>query len=143
MARGRNSYLEHLAKVPLFSSLSKRDLQRLAKVATEMPVKAGRQLVEQDRTGHEAFVIVDGQAVVRRNGRKVTTLGAGDFFGEMSLLDRGPRSATVEAVTDMTVLVIAQREFGALIDEVPGLAHKLLNSMAARLRETDARAYTH
>jgi CRP-like cAMP-binding protein len=73
----------------------------------------------------------------------VATLGPGQYFGELSLLDRQPRSATVEGATDMTVLVLGKREFSGLLDEVPTLAHKLLSAMAARLREADAKAFSH
>jgi len=84
-------------------------------------------------------VIVDGKASVVRGKRKVATLGPGAFFGELALLDRAPRNATVRADTDMELFVIGQREFAGLLDEVPGLAHKLLTGMARRLRESDAR----
>ena len=143
MARGRNAYLEDMAKVPLFAAASKRDLQRLAKASDEVKVKAGKQLVEQGHTGHEFFLIVEGEASVRRNNRKIATLGPGQFFGELSLLDRGPRSASVVAETDMTLLVLGQREFAGVLDEVPGLAHKLLGAMAARLREADTKLFSH
>lgn len=141
--RGRNTYLDHLAQVPMFSACSKKDLQTIAKASDEVSVAAGKTLVEEGKPGHEFFLIVDGTATVLRNGRKVATLGPGQYFGEMALLDRGPRSATVRADTDMTVLVLGQREFSGVIDEVPGLARKLLQSMAARLREADSKAYSH
>ncbi len=76
---------------------------------------------------------------MQRNGRKVATLGPGDYFGELALLDRGPRNATVKADGDMEILVLGQREFSGVLDEVPTIAHKLLSSMATRLREADAK----
>jgi CRP/FNR family cyclic AMP-dependent transcriptional regulator len=136
-------YLDHLAKVPLFSACSKKDLQKLSKASDEVPMKAGKLLVEEGKPGHEFFLITEGTAEVRKKGRKVTTLGPGQFFGEMSLLDRGPRSATVVAQTDGTVLVLGQREFAGVIDEVPAMAHKLLAALAARLRDADAKALSH
>jgi CRP/FNR family transcriptional regulator, cyclic AMP receptor protein len=139
----RSAYLEHLASVPLFSSLSRRDLQKIARASDEVEAKAGRVLVDQGRTGHEFFLIIDGKATVRRNGRKLTELGPGEYFGELALLDRGPRSATVSADTDMTLLVLGQREFAGVLDEVPGMAHKMLATMAQRLREADTRAIGH
>jgi CRP/FNR family cyclic AMP-dependent transcriptional regulator len=139
----KTSYLDHLASVPLFSACSKKDLQRIAKASDEIDVQAGRVLVEQGKPGHEFFLIVDGTATVRRNDRKIASLGEGQYFGELSLLDRGPRSASVVADTDMTVLVLGQREFAAVIDDVPEMAHKLLGSMARRLREADTRAFSH
>ena len=137
----RAAYLEHLAQVPLFRSLSKRDLQRVARAADELQVEPGRVLMEQGQVGRECFVIVDGTATVRRNGRRVATLGPGDAAGELSLLDHGPRTATVVADGAMTVLVIGAREFSGLLDEVPTVARKLLTSLAARVRELDAKAF--
>lgn len=137
----KTSHLDHLAGVPLFSACSKKDLQRIARASDEVDVKAGRVLVDQGRTGHEFFLVLDGNASVKRNDRKVATLGPGQYFGELSLLDRGPRSASVVADTDMTVLVLGQREFSAVLDDVPEMAHKLLASMARRLREADAKAF--
>ncbi|CAN5481299.1 N/A [soil metagenome] len=133
--------LDHLAAVPLFSACSKRDLQKIERASDEIGVEAGRVLVDQGQTGREAFVIVEGTAVVRRSGRKIATLGPGDYFGELALLDRGPRTASVEAETPMKVLVLGQREFAGVIDEVPGLAHKLMASLAARIRDLDNKIF--
>ena len=138
--RTRDIYLDHLAQVPLFSTCSRKDLQKLGKASDEIEVKAGKVLVEEGRPGHEFFLIEDGTAEVRRNNRKVATLARGQFFGELSLLDRGPRSATVIANTDMTLVVLGQREFLGVIDEVPAMAHKLLAALAGRLREADSAA---
>jgi CRP-like cAMP-binding protein len=139
----RTSAADQLANVPLFSALSKRDLQRVAKASDEVAIEAGRTLVEQGRTGHEFFLILDGEAVVRRNNRKVATLGPGEYFGELAILDRGPRSASVIANTDMRVLVLGQREFVGVLDSIPGMSSKLLTTMAQRLREADTRAVGH
>ena len=141
--RTRDLYLDHLAQVPLFSTCSRKDLQKLGKASDEIAVKAGKVLVEEGKPGHEFFLIEDGTAEVRRNNRKVATLGRGQFFGELSLLDRGPRSATVVADSDMTLVVLGQREFLGVIDEVPAMAHKLLAALAGRLREADSRALSH
>jgi CRP-like cAMP-binding protein len=83
---------------------------------------------------------VDGTAKVTRQGRKVATLGPGTAFGELALLDKAPRNATVTAETPMELVVLGQREFGGLIDEVPGFARKLLAGMARRLRDSDAKS---
>jgi len=136
-------YLDHLAQVPLFSTCSRKDLQKLSKASDEITVKAGKVLVEEGKPGHEFFLIVEGRAEVRRKNRKVASLGPGQFFGELSLLDRGPRSATVIAETEMTLLVLGQREFAGVIDDVPAMAHKLLAALAGRLREADTRALSH
>jgi CRP/FNR family transcriptional regulator, cyclic AMP receptor protein len=141
--RAKDTYLDHLAEVPLFSAATRKDLQRIARASDEVEVKAGRVLVEQGRLGHEFFLILDGKAVVRRDNRKVAELSAGQYFGELSLLDKGPRTATVVADTDMKVLVLGQREFLAVLDDVPGLAYKILRIMASRLREADLRNVGH
>jgi CRP-like cAMP-binding protein len=139
MAR-RDATADLLAQVPLFSALSKKELQLVARRAEDVKVDAGRILVSEGSTGSEFFVIIDGTATVSRHGRKVASLGAGDAFGELALLDTAPRNATVTAQTEMELVVLGQREFGGLIDEVPGFARKLLAGMARRLRDSDAKS---
>jgi CRP/FNR family transcriptional regulator, cyclic AMP receptor protein len=141
--RAKDTYLDHLAEVPLFSAASRKDLQRIARASDEIEVKAGRVLVEEGRLGHEFFLILDGKANVRRGNRKVAELTPGQYFGELSLLDKGPRTATVVAETDMKVLVLGQREFLGVLDDVPGLAYKILRIMAGRLRDADLRNVGH
>jgi len=128
-------YLDHLAAIRLFSSCTKKDLQRIAKASDEITVTVGRELTVQGQLGHEAFVIVDGQADVTIDGSIVNTLGPGDHFGELALLDGMPRVATVTATTEMQVLVIDQRAFLALLDDVPGLARKVMVTLAAMVRD--------
>jgi CRP-like cAMP-binding protein len=130
-----------LGRIWLFSALSASQIRTLRKTVDEVTVPAGRVLCEEGTVGREFFFIVDGTAAVRRNGRKVATLGPGAYFGELSLLDRRPRSATVVSETDMTLLVLEQRRFNGLLDAMPALAHKLLVAMSERLREADARAF--
>jgi CRP/FNR family transcriptional regulator, cyclic AMP receptor protein len=137
----RANHTEHLSRVPLFSALSNKDLAKVAKASDEVSIPAGKVLMEQGQTGREAFVILEGEATVKRNNRKVATLGPGACFGELALLDRGPRTATVEAATDLKVLVLGQREFSGVIDEVPGIAHKMLASLAGMVRELDEKSY--
>jgi CRP-like cAMP-binding protein len=137
----RTTHLQHLAEIPLLSALSKRDLGRIAKASDEITVEAGHVLVDQGDAGREAFVIIEGTATVRRNGRRVGSLGPGDAIGELSLLDRGPRTATVTADTELTALVLSGRAFTGVIEEVPGLALKLLTQLAARVRELDRQIY--
>lgn len=137
----RSKHLETLAEIPLFSALSKKDLQRIAKATNEVTREAGSVLVEQGDAGREAFVIVEGTASVKRNNRKVGTLEAGSAIGELSLLDFGPRTATVTAETPITLLVLSAREFSGVLEEVPVLAHKLLGVLANRVRELDRQIY--
>ncbi|MEY3679890.1 MAG: Crp/Fnr family transcriptional regulator [Ilumatobacteraceae bacterium] len=137
----KKSYLESLGKVSLFSSCSNKDLEKIAKAGDEVTISAGTVVVDQGQTGREAFVLLKGSATVRRNGKKVATLGPGAVIGELSLLDHGPRTATVSADTDCTMLVISQRQFLGVIDAIPALAHKLLATLAGRIRELDRQYY--
>ena len=136
----RDAFLDHLAQVPLFSALSRKELALVARRAEDVKVDQGRVLVSEGATGSEFFVIIDGKAAVSKQGRKIATLGPGDAFGELALLDKAPRNPTVTAETPLEVVVLGQREFGGLIDEVPGFARKLLAGMARRLREADAKS---
>jgi CRP/FNR family transcriptional regulator, cyclic AMP receptor protein len=139
MAR-HDAFIDHLQQVPIFSALSKRDLQLVARRGEDVRVPAGKVLVNEGETGHEFFVIIEGTARVTRRGKRVATLGPGGAFGELALLDKAPRNATVIAETPMELVVLGQREFAGIVDEVPGFARKLLAGMAARLREADAKA---
>lgn len=136
-----SAYLDHLSRIPLFSACSKRELERIGSATDEVDVEAGRVLVEQGAVGHEAFVIIEGTAEVRRGEQVVTELGPGAHFGELAILDGGPRTASVVATTPLRLLVLGQREFSALVDDVPGLSHKLLRALASRVRELDQKIY--
>ena len=138
---GRDAYLDHLGSIGLFSALSRKELQRVARVSDEVTISSGRDLVRQGDVGREMFVLVSGSATVKRNNRKVATLGPGAAVGELSLLDRGPRTATVTADADLKVLVLGAREFSALLDDVPSITHKLLAAMAGRIRDLDTQVY--
>jgi CRP/FNR family cyclic AMP-dependent transcriptional regulator len=129
-----------LGDIWLFSACTAGQLRTIRRQVEEITVGAGRMLVEEGTVGREFFFILDGTATVRKGGRKVASLGPGQYFGELSLLDRQPRSATVTADTDMTLLVLDQRRFNGLLDDMPTLAHKLLAAMAQRIRDADARA---
>jgi CRP-like cAMP-binding protein len=129
-----------LSKIWLFSTCSSRDLRTIRKATEEVTVPAGRVLCEEGTIGREFFLIVDGYATVSRNGQKIATLGPGQYFGELALLDRRPRSATVVSDTEMLLLVLGQRQFNGILDAVPALSHKLLAAMATRLRESDQKA---
>ena len=102
---------------------------------------AGSLIVDQGQTGREAFIVLEGTVTVKRNGKKVATLGGGTVVGELSLLDHGPRTATVVCETDCVLMLITQRHFSAVIDEVPALSHKLLASLAGRIRDLDRQYY--
>lgn len=125
--------IDALGKIPLFGGLSKKELQFLARLLTEVDVKEGSTLVKQGEYGQEAMIIQAGTAVVRRNKRKIDEMGPGDFFGEMSLIDRMPRNAEVTATSDMTLLVMDSREFSTLLDTYPKVAVKILKTVVERL----------
>jgi CRP/FNR family cyclic AMP-dependent transcriptional regulator len=135
--------IEHLSQVKMFSSLNKKELGLVARASEIVEVPAGTDVVREGEVGHEFYLIARGSAVVRRGGRKVATLGPGSYFGEMALLDRGPRTATITTAEPTELIVLGQREFTAVLDQLPPVAHKLLVSMAARLREADSRAISH
>lgn len=137
----KRAYLDHLRNVPLFSACTNKELQTIARATDEITLPAGHVLTDQGQTGREAFIIVDGSATVRRNGKKVATLGKGAVVGELSLLDHGPRTATVTTDAETTVLVLDQRHFLAVLDDVPSLSHKLLTTLAAKVREFDRQYY--
>ena len=136
-----DDYLEHLRAVPLFSNCTNADLAAIAAAVDEIEVEAGRVLVTEGEMGKEAFVIVSGEATVSRDGTNVATIGPGAPFGEMALVDRSPRNATVTAVTAMRLLVLGQREFVGLMDSSPGFARTILAALAARLRAKDLALY--
>ena len=137
----KKASLEHLRHASLFASCSTKDLQKIAKVGDEITMAAGTMIVDQGQTGREAFIVLEGTVIVKRNGKKVATLGAGTMVGELSLLDHGPRTATVTCESDCTLMLITQRHFSAVLDEIPALAHKLLASLAGRIRELDRQYY--
>lgn len=135
----RRSQKQDLSSIWLFSTCNARELRLVARGLEEVTAPAGTVLCEEGAMGREFFFIVEGRASVKRGGRKVALLGPGDYFGELALLDRGPRSATVVADTDMALLNMSQREFHGLLEDVPPLARKLLSAMATRLRDADSK----
>jgi CRP/FNR family transcriptional regulator, cyclic AMP receptor protein len=137
---GRSKALD-LKSIWLFSGCSASELRRIRGSLDEAEVPKGKVLVEEGRIGLEFFLIVSGTATVSRNGKEVATLGPGGYFGELALLDRRPRSATVVSDTDLDVVVLSQRQFNSVLESVPRIARKLLAAMANRLREADALAY--
>jgi CRP/FNR family transcriptional regulator, cyclic AMP receptor protein len=123
----------------LFSMLSKKDLTRLAKNAHERTFPAGAVLTEQDETGVTFGVIVEGQAAVSVSGRAARTLGPGDYFGEMALIDHSFRSATITAETELRCLLFTAWVFRPFAMEHPETAWALLEMMVQRVREAENR----
>jgi CRP/FNR family transcriptional regulator, cyclic AMP receptor protein len=135
--RARDPKIERLSQVQLFSACSKRDLARIAVLAEEIEVPAGRVLIRQGDPGREAFVIFEGHAKATIQGKGTAKLGPGECFGEMALLDAAPRSATVTAESDMRLLVLGSREFSTLIEDVPVVGRRVFAALAKRLREAE------
>ena len=126
--------------VPLFAGLLPSEVDRITLVMRPLELKAGELVCSEGDPGHQFYIIASGEASVERGGQTVTKLHAGDYFGELALLDRGPRSATVRALSDSRVYVLNEQSFVGVLNEVPALAQKLLASLATRLREAEARA---
>lgn len=136
----RDEKLDLLHRIPLFSGFDKRQLERVGMLADEIDVAEGKVLMRQGDTGSDMMVVVRGRVAVERDGTRLNTLGAGDFFGEIALIDGGERTATVTAEEPTTLLVINHREFHAMMDEFPEVASQVLSSLAHRVRrhEPDA-----
>lgn len=131
--------IELLSRVPLFSGLSKRALRRLASLGRETYHNPGKAIVREGRTGHAFHLIVDGKASVQIKERVVSHLGPGDFFGEIALLDKGPRTATVTADAPVTILAIEGTALRDLIESDGSLALQMLAHLAGKVRELDKR----
>jgi CRP/FNR family cyclic AMP-dependent transcriptional regulator len=132
--------IERLKEVPLFESCSQRQLRSVAKIARVFDVAADTVLTRAGEPGDEFFLIIDGTARVEVSAEKQVPLHPGEFFGEMSLLDGGPRSATVVADTPVRLLVISRRHFSVLVKEVPGLTQTLLITLSRRVRQAEEQA---
>jgi CRP/FNR family cyclic AMP-dependent transcriptional regulator len=137
MALRKNAKVELIKGVPLFSELGKRELNEVASIADEIDLREGKELTVEGQPGREFFVIIEGDAVVRRGDREINRLGAGDFFGEIALVDDRPRTATVVAETPVRTLVITDRAFRTLLDRSPEIESKVMSARAARLAPDD------
>lgn len=133
----KNAKVQLLRNVRLFSACNDRELGKIAALTDQIEVDKGAVLTVEGRPGGEAFVIASGTATAKLRGKKLATLSEGSFFGEMSLLDHGPRTATITADTPMTLLVLDPRSFMQLLDEVPAVSRKILRILAERLREIE------
>ena len=138
---GQQSQIDHLRSIRMFRSLSKKDLAAVARAGEEVTLPAGHVLVAEGEEGDAAYVLLDGTVTLKRNNRTLTTLGAGEIIGELALLDKAPRTATAACDTECTLLRIDRMRFLGLIEDVPALAHKVLQTLAARLRDLDSKYY--
>src|SRR4249919_280243 len=133
MRLGRDAKVDLLKSVPLFAGCSKTELRRLAATADEIDVRDGYVLMREGRPGREFFVLVEGSVEVTRNGRKLSELGPGDWFGEIALLTKVPRTASVVANSAVRALVVTDRAFRQLVETMPSIAIKVLASLGDRL----------
>jgi len=133
----RDEKLDLLHRIPLFNAFDQRRLERLGMLADEVDVGAGKVLMRQGDSGSDMMVIVSGGVSVERDGSRLNTLGPGDFFGEIALVDGGPRTATVTAEEPSRLLVITHRDFHSMMDEFPEVADQVMNALANRVRHLE------
>ncbi len=136
MALRKNAKIEALKRVPLFSRCSKKELGEIAQIADEIDLPEGKVLTKEGASGREFFVLMDGSAEVRRKRRKIGTLGPGDFLGEIALVTKTPRTATVKTTTPVRALVVSEQNFRRLLDHTPQVQIKVLEALAERVAAT-------
>ena len=125
-----------LARCPFFEGLSRGELLELAKVTEDMEVEEGKVLTREGQSGSEFFVIIDGEVSVTKDGQQIRTLGPGDFFGEIALLEDTPRTATVVAKTPLRFFVLTRQSFRSMLAHQPELERKVLAALEERVRAT-------
>jgi CRP-like cAMP-binding protein len=136
VALRKNSKIELLKRVPLFARCSRHELDVISKVADEMDFKEGKQLAREGAPGREFFVIVEGTAEVTRGRKKLRTLADGDFFGEISLITKLPRTASVTTISPLHALVVTDRSFRRMLEQSPSIQSKVLEALGERLDAT-------
>lgn len=129
--------LRGLRGVPLFAELSDRDIKRMAKEVALRSLPAGTELVEQGEVGIGFYLVLDGQVEVRKGGRRVARLGAGEFFGEMALFQDRPRTASVRTSAPTTLAVLSRWEFWGIAKDRPAMMRSILETMARRLLDSE------
>jgi CRP-like cAMP-binding protein len=127
--------IEALKRSPLFADLSRKELIQLARLTDDAEVPDGKVLCREGDLGREFFVLVEGSVDVTKKGRRVATLGAGDFLGEISLLETTPRTATVTAKTPLRFFVLTPKDFRQVVEENPSVERKVLRALARRVLE--------
>jgi CRP-like cAMP-binding protein len=136
----RDTLMAALRDTPLFAFATTKDLRAIAKHAHHVKADAGKVLVREGDNGDKYFVVLDGKVKVTRNGRKVVELGPGRGFGELALLLNAPRTATVTASEPSELVAFDRKTFGKMLDDSPAFARRLMEALAKRLRECDAKA---
>ena len=133
MRLGKDGKVELIKKVPLFSKLSKKELEEVAHIADELDLPKGKVMAEEGDRGREFFVLLEGEADVTKGDQSINTMREGDFFGEIALVTQMPRTASVTATTDVRVLVITERDFGALLKHSPEVGRGVAEALAERV----------
>ena len=136
MLFSQDTKADALARCPFFKGLSRGALLELAKITEDLEVDEGRALTREGKSGSEFFVIIDGQVGVSKDGKEIRTLGPGDFFGEIALLEDTPRTATVTAKTPLRFFVLTRQAFRSLLAHQPELEQKVLAALKERVQAT-------
>jgi CRP-like cAMP-binding protein len=129
----KDAKVELIKHIPLFSKLSKKGLEEVAHIADEIDLPQGKVMAEEGDRGREFFVLIEGQADVTKGGQTINRLGDGDFFGEIALVTKMPRTASVTATTAVRALVITERDFGGLLKHSPDVARGVAEALAERV----------
>ena len=129
----KDQKVEAIKRVPLFTKLSKKGMQEVASIADEIDFPEGKALTREGERGREFFVLLDGEAEVRRQNERIATLGKGDFLGEIALVTKLPRTATVTTTSPVRALVITDRDFTSLIKRSPEVGQGVLEALGERL----------
>ena len=129
----KDAKVELIKGVPLFSKLSKKGLEEVAHIADELDLPEGKEMAEEGDRGREFFVLLEGEADVTKGGQSINTMREGDFFGEIALVTKMPRTASVTATTPVRVLVITERDFGALLKHSPEVGRGVAEALAERI----------
>jgi CRP/FNR family cyclic AMP-dependent transcriptional regulator len=133
MRLGKDGKVELIKKVPLFSKLSKKELGEVAHIADELDLPKGKVMAVEGDRGREFFVLLEGEADVKKGDMSINTMREGDFFGEIALVTQMPRTASVTATTDVRVLVITDRDFSALLKHSPEVGRGVAEALAERI----------
>ena len=136
-APSRDARIRHLQRVPLFSGFDEDELRRIAELSRIVEVPAGRELTQMGAPGDAFFVIIDGSVAVHTPIGASGQLPPGSFFGEMSLIDGEPRSATITAATDLRLLVVDRTHFWRLLEDTPELMRRILTDLSRRVRRLE------
>jgi CRP-like cAMP-binding protein len=128
------SVIDELHQLAVFARCTPKELEALTRIGTMIHVDPEYTFTRQGRRGWEFFIVMSGRANCMVENQTVASYGPGEFFGEMAIIDQGPRSATVVAETPMSVLVVDSREFGAMLERAPSTVQPLMSAMAQRLR---------